>query len=77
MTLSYTFPTALLDRAKLGALSVYVSGRNIYTWKKWIGYDPEQNYAQGFGAGNTEGAFPNPNFPNVASYVFGLTLSLR
>jgi TonB-linked SusC/RagA family outer membrane protein len=77
VTLSYALPTALLNRAKLGSLSVYVSGRNLYTWKKWIGYDPEQNYAQGFGAGNTEGAFPNPNFPNVASYVFGLTLGLR
>ncbi|WP_226163520.1 SusC/RagA family TonB-linked outer membrane protein [Hymenobacter terricola] len=78
VTLSYTIPTALLDRAKLGSLSVYVSGRNLYTWKKWIGYDPEQNYAQGFGAGNTEGAFGSvPNFPNVASYVFGINLGLR
>ena len=77
VTLSYTFPTALLDRAKLGNLSVYVSGRNLYTWKKWIGYDPEQNYGQGFGAGNTEGQFADPNFPNVASYVFGINLGLR
>ncbi|GAB3855151.1 TonB-dependent receptor [Hymenobacter terrigena] len=77
ITLSYAFPTALLDRAKLGGLTVYVSGRNIYTWKKWIGYDPEQDYGQGFGAGNTEGQFANPNFPNVASYVFGVNLNLR
>ncbi|MCC3153222.1 TonB-dependent receptor [Hymenobacter sp. BT770] len=77
VTLSYAFPTALLDRAKLGSLSVYVSGRNIYTWKKWIGYDPEQNYGQGYGAGNTEGQFAEPNFPNVASFVFGVNLGLR
>jgi len=55
-----------------------VSGRNIHTWTKWIGYDPEQNYAQGYGAGNTEGAFGDvPDFPNVSSYVLGLNVSLR
>ncbi|QKG54432.1 SusC/RagA family TonB-linked outer membrane protein [Hymenobacter sp. BRD67] len=77
VTLSYALPAAALDWAGLGGLSVYVSGRNLYTWTKWIGWDPEQNYAQGYGAGNTEGAFPNPNFPNVATYVFGVNLTLR
>ena len=32
---------------------------------------------QRYGAGNTEGTYPNPNFPNVASYVLGLTVGLR
>ncbi|HEX8506607.1 MAG TPA: TonB-dependent receptor [Hymenobacter sp.] len=76
VTLSYTFAQPLLDRAHLGSASVYVSGRNIYTWTKWIGWDPEQNYSQGNGTG--DGAVDGvPNFPNVASYVFGLSLGLR
>ena len=70
VTLSYTFGQNLLDRAKLGALTAYVSGRNLYTWTKWIGWDPEQTYDA-----NTDRN--RDNFPNVATYVFGLSLTLR
>ena len=70
VTLSYTFGQNLLDRAKLGALTAYVSGRNLYTWTKWIGWDPEQTYDA-----NTDRN--RDNFPNVATYVFGLNLTLR
>ncbi|GGE96244.1 SusC/RagA family TonB-linked outer membrane protein [Hymenobacter cavernae] len=54
LTLNYTFPAALIDKLKLGALSVYVSGRNLYTWTKWVGWDPEQTYTLGNGTGNID-----------------------
>ncbi|MBO0359196.1 TonB-dependent receptor [Hymenobacter sp. BT186] len=70
ITLSYTFGQSLLDRAKLGAVTAYVSGRNLYTWTDWLGWDPEQTYNAGTDTNNN-------NFPNVATYVFGLNLTLR
>jgi TonB-linked SusC/RagA family outer membrane protein len=75
VTLSYTVPTAFTQRLKLGGISAYVSGRNLYTWTKWIGYDPEQNYTLGNGTGNVDGG--TPNFPNTATYVLGLNVTLQ
>ncbi|OUJ75646.1 SusC/RagA family TonB-linked outer membrane protein [Hymenobacter crusticola] len=91
VTLNYTFPAALIDKLKLGSLSVYVSGRNLYTWTKWVGWDPEQTYTIGNGTGNIDnptsllnaptsfspGSGVNPNFPTVRTFVFGLNLGLR
>ncbi|WP_324675984.1 TonB-dependent receptor [Hymenobacter sp. GOD-10R] len=91
VTLNYSFPAALVDKLKLGTLSVYVSGRNLYTWTKWIGWDPEQTYTIGNGTGNIDnptsllnaptsfspGNGVNPNFPTVRSFVFGLNIGLR
>ncbi|MGI4744327.1 MAG: SusC/RagA family TonB-linked outer membrane protein [Janthinobacterium lividum] len=85
VTLSYTLPAPLIEKLKLGTVSVYVSGRNLYTWTKWVGWDPEQNYTLGNGTGNVDtlttlgnpSTGSNPNFPQLATYVFGLNLSLR
>jgi TonB-linked SusC/RagA family outer membrane protein len=73
VTLNYTFPAALLDKLKLGTLSVYVSGRNLYTWTKWIGWDPEQNYTIGNGTGNID----NPISLLSSSTSFSPTTSVN
>ncbi|HEV9037351.1 MAG TPA: TonB-dependent receptor [Puia sp.] len=71
LTLSYSFPEKMLERAKLGGLTLYASCRNVYTWSKWIGWDPENNYSmRGTGTWTT-------NYPEVRSIVFGLNVSLR
>ncbi len=72
MTLNYTFPADLSEKLHLGNLSVYLSGRNLYTWTKWVGWDPEQNYTVGNGTGNG-----GTNFPQVRSIVAGVNVSLR
>ena len=93
VTLNYNLPTSFTDKLHLGALSVYVSGRNLYTWTKWIGWDPEQNYTVGNGTGNIDNPVssnvingnPTPtgtnnayaNYPNTRSIVAGLNVSLR
>jgi TonB-linked SusC/RagA family outer membrane protein len=41
LTLGYTLPTALLSKARVGSLRVYVSGQNLLTWTDYSGYDPE------------------------------------
>lgn len=72
VTLNYAFPTALTEKLHLGNLSVYLSGRNLYTWTSWVGWDPEQNYTVGNGTGNG-----GTNFPQVRSLVAGVNVSLR
>ncbi|HEY4205297.1 MAG TPA: SusC/RagA family TonB-linked outer membrane protein, partial [Puia sp.] len=77
ITLSYTVSQKVLDALKLGSLTIYASGRNIYTWTKWIGWDPENNVAmRGTGTAGTLGSWTN-NYPSVRSFVFGLNVSLR
>ncbi|HEY4148733.1 MAG TPA: hypothetical protein VGM41_07385, partial [Chitinophagaceae bacterium] len=71
ITLSYTVPQKMLDKAKLGNLTFYLSGRNLYTWTKWIGWDPENDYSMR-GSGNWTN-----NYPVVRSFVFGANISLR
>jgi TonB-linked SusC/RagA family outer membrane protein len=71
ITLSYTLPQRWLDKAHLGGVTVYASGRNLYTWTKWIGWDPENNYS-----GRGSGDWTN-NYPTIRSVVFGLNISLR
>lgn len=41
VTLGYNFQPKLLERIKVASARVYLSGVNLHTWTKWIGYDPE------------------------------------
>lgn len=41
ITLSYALPKAILSKASIQNLSVFVSGKNLKTWTSWKGWDPE------------------------------------
>ncbi len=71
VTLSYVVSQKLLDKLHLGSLTAYVSGRNLYTFTNWIGWDPE---AQQYGRGVDDWA---NNYPLTRSFVMGLNISLR
>ena len=71
VTLSYTMSQKLVEALKLGGLTVYASGRNLYTWTKWIGWDPENNYS-----GRGSGDWTN-NYPETRSFILGINVSLR
>ena len=43
VSLSYKFSGKLIEKMKLQNLNVFVSGRNLATWTKWEGWDPETN----------------------------------
>lgn len=75
ISLSYSVPSTLLEKFKIGNMSVYVSGRNIYTFTKWIGWDPEQNWDSSTADALLENRL-RTNYPNVASYIMGIKLSL-
>ncbi len=69
LTLSYTMPQPLVEKIGVQGLTVYASGRNLYTWTNWLGWDPE---ARDIGRGSTD---DNINYPMVRTYVLGINLS--
>jgi TonB-linked SusC/RagA family outer membrane protein len=41
VSLSYNFKSEMLKKVKLESCQFFVSGKNLYTWTKWSGWDPE------------------------------------
>jgi len=41
VSLTYNFSPTLLKALKIGNCQFFVSGKNLYTWTKWSGWDPE------------------------------------
>jgi len=70
-TVSYVFSSRILDRLHLGSLTAYASGRNLYTFTNWIGWDPENNYAP-----RGSGDWTN-NYPTTRSFIFGVNVTLK
>ncbi|WP_242696360.1 TonB-dependent receptor [Longitalea luteola] len=70
-TLSYTTPQRLLNKTGLGSLTFYLSGRNLYTFTDWVGWDPENDFTFR-GSGGWEN-----NYPLVRSFIFGVNVGLR
>jgi len=66
ISLSYDLPKNLLSKVKIGNVKVYVSGKNLKTWTKWDGWDPEH------GSGGRTPA----NGPLLSSWVMGLNIGL-
>lgn len=62
VSLSYSFPRDILETLNLSRLKLFVSGRNLATWTKWNGQDPETGV--GFATGN----------PILKSYSMGLNV---
>jgi TonB-linked SusC/RagA family outer membrane protein len=66
VSFAYTIPDKIIKRTKLGSVQLYVSGKNLATWTKWSGWDPE------FGAGSRS---PGNNGPLLKTYVAGINIS--
>ena len=64
VSLAYEFPKALVSRLRIGSARLYVSGKNLYTFTDYPGFDPESGY-------NTQGSL----FPMARSITGGLNLS--
>ena len=76
ITFSYAFAEKMLNKLKLGSLTAFVSGRNIYTFTNWVGLDPELS-VNGSQAGTANAPLSYGIYPLVSSYVFGLNVTLR
>ncbi len=82
ITFSYTFDKKLLERYKIGNLMMYFSGRNLGTFTKWQGWDPETapisavNSATKIDNGQGVGSQSSDFYPLTATIVFGVNISL-
>lgn len=47
ISLAYDLPAYVLNKAGLSRLKVYMTGRNLVTFTKWSGSDPELNFGRG------------------------------
>jgi len=75
VTLSYNLPKSAVGRIGIGGLQLYASGRNLYTWTKWVGWDPEsRDTPRGAANPNNIENF-NSNYPMVRSFVLGANVS--
>jgi TonB-linked SusC/RagA family outer membrane protein len=62
VSLSYHFKKTALERIRLNNLTVYVSAKNLYTFTRWTGYDPEN-------------ATTIADFPLMRTYTVGIDFS--
>ncbi|RLD62333.1 MAG: TonB-dependent receptor [Bacteroidetes bacterium] len=60
ITLSYNLPFNIINRIKIKGLQISISGRNLLTFTKYSGYDPEVSIFGGsvFGKGADYGSYP-------------------
>ena len=65
VNLKYNLSDKLVSKLKgLSGIQIFVQGENLYTWTKWIGFDPEN--------GNEYNKFA---FPNPRTYTAGLNIN--
>ena len=75
VTLGYTLPESIVKKIKAKNLRVYVSGKNLYTFTKYTGYEPEHGPLQTNGKPNTLlSGVDIGNYPIPRSVVFGINL---
>ena len=69
--IGYTFPKTLLAWApSLGSVRVYATGRNVVTWTKYSGFDPEIT-----GTGYFSRGVDNSAYPNVRTFIGGVQVT--
>ncbi|MRS61996.1 TonB-dependent receptor [Larkinella terrae] len=61
IALTYDLPKTLTNKAKLSNLRVFLSGKNLHTFTKWIGPDPESGYTS-----------PGDFYPTSRSITLGI-----
>jgi len=71
VSLSYTLPHKILQRAKIQTVRIYISGTNLWTLTNYTGYDPEANT---YGQSTTLIGIDNGGYPQSKIYQVGATL---
>lgn len=76
VTLGYSFSEGILNKAKIAALRLYVTGSNLYYFTDYKGLSPE---VQGIDGGSSLGlnsAGASGTYPVPKSFLLGLNISL-
>jgi len=78
--LSYDFNPAFLSKIRIEALRLSISGKNLYTWTKWEGWDPETGSGLGYAtrpSGNNSVNGYYMGRPVMRHFTVGLELTLK
>ncbi|WP_165852032.1 SusC/RagA family TonB-linked outer membrane protein [Mucilaginibacter terrenus] len=74
VTVGYTLPTALVNKASLSKVRFYLSTQNLFTITKYTGLDPEI----GIQGGNaTQNGIDNGTYPGSRFFTVGLNVTLK
>ena len=71
VTVRYSLPASIGNAVSMKDVSLYVSGRNLYTWTKYSGYSPDVNSAGS--SSNTELSTEFYAYPSARSFMIGLS----
>ena len=74
ITLGYTFPKSVLQKAKIENIRIYMNIQNLYTFTKYMGYDPEVGASTQDSSGLTFGV-DNGRYPSPMTCSFGLNIT--
>ena len=76
ISVSYTLDAPWVQRSiGFSSIDIRVSGRNLKTWTKYTGYDPETNLGGSISANKGAGGVDYFNNPQTRSFVFSVTLN--
>ncbi len=64
VSLSYRFDKKLVNKIGVQDLKIYINGKNLYTWTKWKGWDPETGQGYDYGG-----------MPTLRGYSLGIDLT--
>lgn len=73
VTLSYNLPVNLLDKLNLRQVRLYLSGKNLYTFTSYSGYDPEVSR---FSNDNLSMGADYGSYPRSRMFIGGINISL-
>ena len=73
VTLSYNLKNSLLKKVPVQSLNLFVSGKNLHTWTKWEGWDPETEANDDQGRLQAQGLLIGGR-PVLKTYTVGLNL---
>lgn len=69
VTLSYDFPSEVINRLKIDGLSLYATGQNLLTFTHYTAYDPDVSSYSGLQIGVDDGSFPQSR-----TFIVGLNI---
>ncbi len=76
VSVAYTLDAPWVQRSLgFSSIDIRVSGRNLKTWTKYTGYDPETNLGGAISSGAGAGGVDYFNNPQTRSFVFAITLN--
>jgi hypothetical protein len=73
ISVSYMVPVEWAQRIGASRASISMAGRNLHTWTKWTGMDPEARFLGGDRGGF--GPLEQNNLPQLTSFVTSINLS--